>query len=78
MLTTYIVSKWFEHPFYRQPPTIVSAWVLIPPLANYKPATLLQNLISPLERIKSLDDSNILRMFHNNTYTDFWTAYNHV
>ena len=38
----------------------------------------MKNLISPPRETKSLDNSNMLHMFNNNTYTDFRTAYKHV
>ena len=48
-------------------------------LANHNPAIFpvpqaLKNLISPLRQTKSLDNSNVLHMFNNSTYTDFRTA----
>ena len=68
------------HPFLHQ--YIVSAWVLIPPSkpqpSNFFVPQALKNLISPPRETKSLDNSNMLHMFNNNTYTDFRTAYKHV
>ena len=36
------------------------------------------NVLSPHRETKRLDNSNILRMFNNNTYTDFRAAYKHI
>ena len=38
----------------------------------------LKNLKSLLRQTKSPNNSNVLHMFNNNTYTDFRTAYRHV
>ena len=38
----------------------------------------LKHLESPPRHTKSTDNSSVLHMFHNNTYTDFRTAYKHV
>ena len=62
----------------------VSAWALIPTsktqLSNFfcPPPQALKNLISPPRQAKSPNNSNMLYMFNNNTYTDFRRAYNHV
>ena len=37
----------------------------------------LKNLASPPRQTKSPDDSNMLHMFNNSTYTDFKTVYKH-
>ena len=37
-----------------------------------------EELKKPPRQTKSPDNSNVLHMFHNNTYTDFRTAYRHV
>ena len=54
-----------------------------PVLANQTPAIssvpqALKNLISPPRQTGIPDNSNVLYMFNNNTYTDFRTAYKHV
>ena len=38
----------------------------------------MKNLTSPPRQTKSPDNSNILHMFNNNTYTDFRTEYKHI
>ena len=38
----------------------------------------LKNLKSLPRQTKSPNNSNVLHMFNNNTYTDFRTAYRHV
>ena len=62
---------------------IVSTWVLIP-LGNENPAISFvppdnENILASHSRqTKSLDNSNTLNMFNNNTYTNFKTAYKHM
>ena len=38
----------------------------------------LNNLKSPPSQTKDHDNSNILHMFNNNSYTDFTTLYKHI
>ena len=50
-----------------------------PSLANHNPAIssvpqALENLLSPPRQTKSPDNSNVLHVFNNNTYTNFRNA----
>ena len=38
----------------------------------------MKNLTSPLKETKSPDNSNMLHIFNNNTYTSFRIAYKHI
>ena len=86
------ISSWWEGPpshpsqyenIYIYIYTIVPACVLIP-LANLNPAIfsvspeVLKNLVSCPRQTKSLDNSNLLLTFNNNTYIDFRKACKHV
>ena len=60
----------------------VSTWVLTP-LANHNPTIFLstqalKSFKSSPRLTKSLDNSNILHIFNNNTYTDFRTGYKYI
>ena len=63
--------------------TIVSAWVMIFSSKSqssyffWSPQAL-KNLTSPIMQTKSPDNSNMLHMFNNNTYTDSRTAWTDV
>ena len=54
-----------------------------PSLVNHNPAIsyvpqALENLLSPPRQTKSPDNSNVLHVFNNNTYTNFRNAYKHI
>ena len=65
---------------------IVPAWVPIPPIkpepSNFfyppPPLQAMKNLSIPPRQTKLPDNSNVLHMFNNNTFTDFRTAYKYV
>ena len=62
---------------------IVSDWVLPPPKKKPQPGNFsvppcTEILSESPRQTKTPDNSNMLHMFNNNTYTDFRTAHKHV
>ena len=49
-----------------------------PPPSKPQPYSFFSPLPPSPRQAKSPDNSNILHMFNNNTYTDFRTAYKHI